>query len=94
MVYTCLAQEEEGEGEPSSSSSSNLRFLNYAPGPLETDMATELRTAEALHASLKPHFANRLLDPLDSARVLVNLVLEDSFENGHHVDYYDIAGSS
>lgn len=32
----------------------------------------------------------KMIDPIDSARVLVRLVLENEFENGQHVDYYDI----
>ena len=67
----------------------DVRVLNYAPGPLETDMATELCTADQLDETLKPHFQKQLVDPADSAQALVKLVLEDAFETGSHVDYFD-----
>jgi sepiapterin reductase len=70
----------------------NVRVLNYAPGPLETDMTEEIRSASLLHESLKPHYQKQLVDPADSSRTLVQLVVENVFENGSHIDYYDIAG--
>jgi sepiapterin reductase len=66
-----------------------VRILSYAPGPLETAMATALRSADALDESLKPHFANRLVDPMDSAARLLQLLQDDTFEQGAHIDYYD-----
>lgn len=71
-----------------------IKILNYAPGPLETDMSMELRQAEALDANLKPHFARQLIDPMDSAAVLVTMLQKDTFESGSHVDYYDILGET
>jgi sepiapterin reductase len=66
-----------------------LKILNYAPGPLETDMSDELRVAPGLHFSLQSSYQKTLISPLDSARVLVDLVLSGDFDNGQHVDYYD-----
>jgi sepiapterin reductase len=68
-----------------------VRVLNYAPGPLETDMSNELRSSESLDPSLKPMYQQKLVDPADSAAVLVHLVLEapDLFESGSHIDYYE-----
>ena len=69
------------------------RVLNYAPGPLETDMTEEIRQASELSEDLKPHYAKKLVDPADSARALAKLVLvgdASPFESGSHVDYYDI----
>jgi sepiapterin reductase len=67
-----------------------IQVLNYAPGPLETDMATELRTAQTLDKDLKPHFEKQLVDPNDSALKLVALVTAGEFESGAHIDYYDL----
>lgn len=72
-----------------SSDTTNIRILNYAPGPLETDMATTLRESEFLDANLKPHFQKTLIDPMDSAAVLCQLLQDDTFDNGAHVDFYD-----
>jgi hypothetical protein len=63
--------------------------LNYAPGPLETEMTSILRQCDALDATLKPHFQKQLVDPMDSAAVLSRLLRDDTFVNGAHVDYYD-----
>ena len=67
-----------------------VETLNYAPGPLETDMANELRNAEDLDESIKPHYAKVLIDPTDSAGVLVDIVASGSYSSGDHIDYYDV----
>lgn len=105
MYYACLAQEladqPQGYGgdhqkDGSSSKTTSIRLLSYAPGPLETDMVQEIRSSGArLHSSLRPQFAKQpLLDPLESARVLVQLIQDDAFVNGAHVDYYDVVVAS
>jgi sepiapterin reductase len=66
-----------------------VRILNYAPGPLETEMTSILRQCDALDATLKPHFQKKLVDPMDSAALLSRLLRQDAFVNGAHVDYYD-----
>lgn len=53
-------------------------------------MVEEIRAASSLDDTLKPSFATQLLDPLDSARVLVQLVKKDEFSSGTHIDYYDV----
>jgi sepiapterin reductase len=74
--HTALALEE----------SPRLRVLNYAPGPLQTDMARELQTNAAVADAVRPF---SLLDPLDTARILMQLLEDDTFVNGAHVDYFD-----
>ena len=69
-----------------------MKILNYAPGPLETDMVTEIRTAPKLDESLKPAFDKKLIDPKESAMKLAKLILSSDFESGSHVDYYDLPG--
>jgi sepiapterin reductase len=71
-------------------SKKDIKVLNYAPGPLETDMATELRSAENLDADIKPFFQKQLVDPNDSAKKLVELLAGKDFESGQHIDYYDL----
>jgi sepiapterin reductase len=74
----------------------SVKTLNYAPGPLETDMTQEIRAAsssERLDESLRPHYARQLVQPADSARVLVDLVQKDEFDSGQHIDYFDVVAS-
>jgi short-subunit dehydrogenase len=64
--YALLAKEEELD---------MLKMLDYAPRPLKTYMVTEIHLAPALDANLKPNFQNQLLDPKDSAKKLMRLLL-------------------
>ena len=81
LYHSALAQEHKD---------GSVRILNYAPGPLETDMTTEIRRASALDVSLKPHYDKTLVDPNDSANKLVELVNSGNFNSGDHVDYFDL----
>ena len=85
MYHECFAKELEGADHKA-----NIKILNYAPGPLETDMTTEVRACESLDRSLKTSFQQRLVDPGESAAVMVRLVLENAFVSGSHVDFYDV----
>lgn len=67
-----------------------LRVLNYAPGPLETEMTEEIRRAPQLDGRVRPHFQKQLVDPVDSAEALVQLLIKNEFENGSHIDYFDL----
>jgi NAD(P)-dependent dehydrogenase (short-subunit alcohol dehydrogenase family) len=67
-----------------------IKVLNYAPGPLETDMVTEIRQAPALDDSLKPHYEKPQLSPEQSAQKIVKLLLSNDFASGSHIDYYDL----
>lgn len=64
-----------------------IRVLNYAPGPLETDMFDTLRTDSLVSKAFQK------IDPLtttQSAVKLMKLLAEDSYADGAHVDYYDV----
>ena len=88
--HNSLAQEFDD-----SNTSLSVRVLNYAPGPLEgTDMTQQLREAESLHSSLKPHYQKKLVDVQESARALIDLLQRDQFQNGDHVDFYDLLPSN
>lgn len=92
--HNSLAQDYDDENK-NSSSSVVIRILNYAPGPLEgTDMTQQLREAESLHSSIKPHYQQKLVDVHASAKALMDLLQSDNFQNGQHVDYYDLLPSA
>jgi len=67
-----------------------LKILNYAPGPLETKMVNEIRTAPKLDETLREGFMNPVLLPEESAMKLIKLVLSSDYESGSHVDFYDL----
>ncbi|XP_062349204.1 sepiapterin reductase, partial [Cinclus cinclus] len=83
MMFRVLALEEPG-----------LRVLSYAPGPLDTDMQLLARTRTG-DLGLRQHFQRlqekgQLIDSSVSAQKLLQLLQEDSFPSGAHVDFYDI----
>lgn len=64
-----------------------VRILNYAPGPLETDMLQEILDK----GYLQKEFAKiTALKPIDSARKLMIILKKDTFKNAQHIDYYDV----
>ncbi|XP_038601069.1 sepiapterin reductase [Tachyglossus aculeatus] len=83
MMFRVLAAEEP-----------DLRVLNYAPGPLDTDMQEEARTLtkdpDLRQALLQLKQSGGLVHCEDSARKLLDLLFEDTFESGAHVDFYDV----
>ncbi|XP_078411066.1 sepiapterin reductase-like [Cetorhinus maximus] len=82
MMFRVLAAEEP-----------DVRVLNYAPGPLDTDMQKQARSGTAdpeLRQTFETmHQEGQLIDCEDSARKLVNILLRDEFQSGAHIDYYD-----
>lgn len=90
MFFKCLATEQQDSIE----GQERVRILSYAPGPLDTDMQTQIRLCmpdvglrrvfEEMHSS------NQLIDPMTSALKLVGLLERDEFKNGSHLDYYDV----
>merc|ERR1711874_505891 len=68
--------------------------LNYAPGPLDTPMITELLADQRTDPVVRTMFedlkrSGALLKPEDSAGKLVALLRRRNFKSGDHVDYYD-----
>ncbi|NXB76524.1 SPRE reductase, partial [Donacobius atricapilla] len=83
MLFRVLALEEP-----------ELRVLNYAPGPLDTDMQLLARTRTG-DPGMRQHFQRlqekgQLIECSVSARKLLRLLQEDSFPSGAHMDFYDI----
>lgn len=63
-----------------------LKVLNYAPGPMLTDMLREARSAEDLEEGLR---SGGIIDPKVSAEKCVRLALGGAFATGAHVDFFD-----
>eukprot|EP00035_Acanthoeca_spectabilis_P031222 m.13092 g.13092 ORF g.13092 m.13092 type:complete len:293 (-) comp4617_c0_seq2:107-985(-) len=72
----------------------DVKTLNYAPGPLDTDMQTEIRDthmdAEQREFYSKMKTEGTLLTPEQSAAKLVTVLQSGAFDSGAHVDYYDL----
>ncbi|XP_029450412.1 sepiapterin reductase [Rhinatrema bivittatum] len=83
MMFRTLAVEEP-----------DVRVISYAPGPLDTDMhqlaRTESGDPELRQKLIQLKNSGGLIDCDVSSQKLVNLLLEDKFESGAHVDFYDI----
>ncbi|XP_029819582.1 sepiapterin reductase [Manacus vitellinus] len=83
MMFQVLALEEP-----------DVRVLNYAPGPLDTDMQLLART-ETGDLEMRQYFQSlqegrKLIDCTVSAQKLVKLLEEDTFQSGAHLDFYDV----
>jgi len=68
--------------------------LNYAPGPLDTPMITELLEDQRTDPVVRAMFEDlkrtgALLKPDESAAAMVALLRKRNFQSGDHVDYYD-----
>eukprot|EP00814_Leptocylindrus_danicus_P001952 CAMPEP_0116039940 /NCGR_PEP_ID=MMETSP0321-20121206/23985_1 /TAXON_ID=163516 /ORGANISM="Leptocylindrus danicus var. danicus, Strain B650" /LENGTH=293 /DNA_ID=CAMNT_0003519505 /DNA_START=25 /DNA_END=909 /DNA_ORIENTATION=- len=78
----------------------NVRVLNYAPGPCDTDMQTNMRESETIDGDIKAFFRKSkdegtIVVPMQSAQCLSKLVFGDfDFESGSHVDYFDFCSST
>ncbi|OQS05031.1 sepiapterin reductase [Thraustotheca clavata] len=73
-----------------------VKTLNYAPGPMDTNMQLELRESKHTNEKLKNMFNqlkanNTYVDTLTSATLCIKHVYGTNFVSGSHVDYYDIA---
>ncbi|EQC37798.1 hypothetical protein SDRG_04822 [Saprolegnia diclina VS20] len=73
-----------------------VKTLNYAPGPMDTNMQLALRESDRTDATLKGMFqqlktTGTYVDTLASATLCVEHVFGPNFVSGSHVDYYDIA---
>lgn len=86
MALRVIAEDTAGE---------RLRVLNYAPGPLDTDMQRLVRTSRGVDPALQRQFRNaeqraELVRPIDSAETLLSLIEGATYTSGAHVDYYDL----
>ncbi|XP_004609172.1 sepiapterin reductase [Sorex araneus] len=82
MMFQVLAAEEPG-----------VRVLNYAPGPLDTDMQ-QLARETSMDPELRKNLQELktkggLVDCKMSAQKLLGLLQKDKFTSGAHIDFYD-----
>lgn len=95
MFHMVLAKEAGGkEGESVDTKSVLFKVLNWAPGACDTVMTDVLADCPHLDAGLHDYFASskkesKLIDPLDSARKLVDILVKDDYGSGSHIDYWD-----
>ena len=73
----------------------STKTLNYAPGPLDTDMQRQIREGADVHEPTRKVFVDlkeqgKLVSPEASAEKLVMLIVENAYESGAHLDYYDL----
>ncbi|KAF7721526.1 hypothetical protein EC973_004524 [Apophysomyces ossiformis] len=72
----------------------SVRTLSYAPGPLDNEMQKTVREtlADETQKKLYSEMAEKgnLVSMEDSAGKLADLLRNDAFESGAHIDYYDI----
>lgn len=89
MFYEVLAEETHNN-----TSSPFIKVLNYSPGPLDSTLQREIR--ESPHSD--PHWKQSccrmkeegtLICPDKSARKLSLLIIQELYESGDHIDYYD-----
>lgn len=85
MFFKTLAAEEKDR----------VRVLSYAPGPVDTDIVSDVVDDPDLDQEVKDFFIagkkeSTLLKPHMSAGKLVKVLDDDAFTSGDHVDYYDI----
>jgi len=65
----------------------NIRVLNYAPGPLKTDMLETVRSQGHLAEFFKD---GNILVPEQSAKKMIVLLERNVYENGIHMDYFEL----
>ena len=72
----------------------DTRVLNYAPGPLETDMATEIQEKtgndEYRRFFIQLRNEKKIIDPYDTTKKMIKILKEDRYRSGDHIDYYDV----
>ncbi|XP_065058929.1 sepiapterin reductase-like [Rhopilema esculentum] len=82
MFHKCLACEE-----------TEIRVLNYAPGPMETAMSMNIQQNCGNEASREFFKAmrekNSIIQPDTSADKLVRILRKNEYKSGDHIDFYD-----
>ena len=85
MFFKVMA-EEEGPG--------GVGVLNYVPGPMDTQMVTEVLNSASTNSEVKAMFqqykeSGQFLKPEASASRLIAIINEAKFQSGDHKDYFD-----
>ena len=89
MLHSVIAAEENDV-----TSAPVIKTLNYAPGPMQTDMGVSLREDPKLHAPTKQIFntlaaEGSYVNVDDSAQKCWRILLSDSYQSGAHIDFFD-----
>lgn len=74
---------------------SDVRVLCYAPGVMVSDMTADVAANDDTDPELKAHLqqlisSQRLVDPNESASKLLSLLLQDEYQSGEQIDFYDV----
>lgn len=86
MFFRVLAEEEKDD--------ESLVILNYAPGPVDTDMLANVAT-ETLSAGFRDFIADgkktgAVLTTEQTTAKLIEILEKGEYKNGDHVDYFDV----
>jgi len=86
MLISVLNEETSKEGN-------RIKSLNYAPGPMDTEMQRIVRE-ESKYEPHKIMFSEmkekgNLVNPMDSAKKLAKLLKEENFQSGSRIDFFD-----
>jgi len=79
--------------ETSTDSTARIKALSYAPGACDTDMQQLVRTTGSSESQMKVFRdmkdENKLVKPAVTAAALTKLLMEDKYQSGAHIDYWD-----
>ena len=85
MFFRVMAEEEGSDG---------IRVLNYAPGPMDTQLVNDVLGSASTDSEVKAMFreykdGGKFLKPEVSAAKLIRIVDGAKFKSGDHADYFD-----
>jgi len=91
MFHRCLSEE---LAKRDAAELPQVRVLNYAPGPLDTNMQREIREGAAVDKETQTFYRQlkeegKLVSPAESASKLVRIIMFEKYKCGEHLDYYD-----
>jgi sepiapterin reductase len=89
MYYEVLAKETRDGTTPSS-----IKVLNYSPGPVDCTLQDEIRNSPKSDPDWRKSCCQMkeegtLIHPDKSARKCALLIIQELFDSGDHIDYYD-----
>jgi len=92
MFHSVMGKEEDPVAD---GNKIGVKILNYAPGPIDTQMVNDLIESDALDSEVSSFFKTSrkeetLIQPSATAQRLVDLVWSDEYESGKHIDYYSL----
>lgn len=86
MYFRVLATEEADNDR-------NLTVLNYAPGPVQTEMTADVEARSVAESTREMFFDLRtkqtILQPIETTLKFVQIIEMGAYESGAHIDYYD-----